>query len=139
MPELVRHFLEEFAPGEAIELSQWATEALYGYRWPGNVRELSNAIQQALLLQEGSHIEWDDLPAQIQQDSAGTSGIPSRTGGDVTGDLRLEQVEIRCIQRALEQTQGNQTQAAQLLGLTRRALGYRIRKYEIPVEPDPGT
>ena len=138
VPELVRHFLDEFAPGQAVELSQWATDALYAYRWPGNVRELANAIQQALLLQEGSHIEWDDLPAQIQQDSAGTSGRTSRTGGDGAGDLRLEQVEIRCIERALEQTQGNQTQAAQLLGLTRRALGYRIRKYEIPVEPEAG-
>ena len=136
VPELIRHFLAEFAPGEGVQLSQWATDALHTYRWPGNVRELSNAIQQALLLQEGSYIEWDDLPAQIQQDSAGTSGVPSRTGSDGVGDLRLEQVEIRCIERALEQTQGNQTHAAQLLGLTRRALGYRIRKYEIPVDPD---
>lgn len=134
VPELVDHFLARFDPSHSVQLSQWAKDALYAYRWPGNVRELANAIQQALLLQDGSHIEWEDLPAQIQQDSTETGSTSAPKGADPQQELRLEHVEIRCIRRALEQTQGNQTQAAQILGLTRRALGYRIRKYEIPVE-----
>lgn len=134
IPELIEHFLGHFDPTGSVRLSEWALDALCSYPWPGNVRELANAIQQALLLHEGTHIEWEDLPAQIQQDSSAPQAFPAPRGPDSQQDLRLEQVEIRCIRRALEQTNGNQTQAAHLLGLTRRALGYRIRKYDIPID-----
>ena len=127
LSDLIDHFLREFREGQPVEFSDRALQALESYKWPGNVRELSNAIQQGVLLREGSRIEVWDLPAAIQQE-AGGSEPPPATERQTTSDS-LESVEIRCIRQALHKTGGNRTRAAQLLGLTRRALGYRIQKY----------
>ena len=127
LPELIEHFLREFAEDRSLQFSLHALETLEGYHWPGNVRELSNAIQQSVLLHDGEQVEVWDLPAAIQQAAPGGPVAPEiepRPAGD-----SLESVEIRCIRQALHKTGGNRTRAAQLLGLTRRALGYRIQKY----------
>ncbi|NRA06959.1 MAG: sigma-54-dependent Fis family transcriptional regulator [Myxococcales bacterium] len=127
LPELIEHFLREFAEDRALQFSSRALETLESYHWPGNVRELANAVQQGVLLRDGEQIEVWDLPAAIQQGAPRESVAPEldpRPSGD-----SLESVEIRCIRQALHKTGGNRTRAAQLLGLTRRALGYRIQKY----------
>lgn len=127
LPELIEHFLREFAEDRSLQFSLHALEVLEGYHWPGNVRELSNAVQQGVLLHDGEQVEVWDLPATIQQAAPGGPVAPEiepRPAGD-----SLESVEIRCIRQALHKTGGNRTRAAQLLGLTRRALGYRIQKY----------
>ena len=125
--DLIDHFLREFSEGHALHFSPRALGALESYQWPGNVRELANAVQQGVLLREGPQIELWDLPPAIQQQSSGKDA-PAENQPQTSGDS-LESVEIRCIRQALHKTGGNRTQAAQLLGLTRRALGYRIQKY----------
>jgi len=125
--ELIDHFLHMYSGSEALYFSPHALHALESYEWPGNVRELSNAVQQGVLLREGAQIEVWDLPPAIQQEASGKD-LPRTSEPQVSGDS-LESVEIRCIRQALHKTGGNRTRAAQLLGLTRRALGYRIQKY----------
>ncbi|MGE4649814.1 MAG: sigma-54 dependent transcriptional regulator, partial [Myxococcota bacterium] len=127
LPQLIEHFLREFAEDRLLQFSPHALETLEGYHWPGNVRELANAVQQGVLLRDGEQIEVWDLPAAIQQTAPGEPVAPEIEPRPV-GDS-LESVEIRCIRQALHKTGGNRTRAAQLLGLTRRALGYRIQKY----------
>ena len=135
--DLIDHFLREFSEGHELHFSPSALGALESYAWPGNVRELANAVQQGVLLREGPQIEVWDLPPAIQQ-QAGGNDVPAESPPQASADS-LESVEIRCIRQALNKTGGNRTQAAQLLGLTRRALGYRIQKYGLDGPDQGGT
>src|SRR5690242_9693600 len=67
IPVLVKHFLEKFAPGTAMQVSQGAMRALMAYQWPGNVRQLENAVERAVALGAGRReIDLADLPAELQ-------------------------------------------------------------------------
>jgi two-component system, NtrC family, response regulator AtoC len=95
--------------------------ALQRHRWPGNVRELRNAIERALVLADGGDLRLEDLPEQVRRGDA-----PAPTGAirDQLADL-----EQRRIEEALAAENGNQTRAAKRLGLSRRALIYKLEKY----------
>src|SRR5215471_15191793 len=94
------------------------------YDWPGNVRELANAVEHAVVLGNGPVLQVGDLPAALQEAECQRAGEPP-----VDDDGTLEAIEQRMILQALERTHCNRTEAARLLGVTRRTLGYRIRKY----------
>jgi len=98
------------------------------YDWPGNVRELESVVERALLLAEQETIRPEDLPPSVR---AGLS--PRRGPMDVDipdGGLDLEGLERSLILKALRKAGGNVTQAARLLGLSRRTLQYRLEKLE---------
>jgi len=100
-----------------------ATERLLrAYDWPGNVRELRNAMDRAAILAHGSLILPNDLPPQIQKMS-----ITSKPNSVLVGDM--EEIQRRAIIEALEKTNGNKTQAAALLGISRRNFIYKLRDY----------
>lgn len=124
----INHFVEEFAPHGVnptdVKFTDQAIKAMEEYRWPGNVRELENAIEHALVLGDHRKIDVDDLPYAIQRDSQEDSLVASSAG-----EASLEEIEKKCLVQALEKTGGNQTRAAKILGITRRTLGYRIKKY----------
>jgi two-component system response regulator PilR (NtrC family) len=103
------------------EISQAAAAKLASYAFPGNVRELENILERALALCAGGRIEADDI--QIQERS-------SDTASDPRGDLgeQLDSVQRDAIQRALDANRYNKTAAARQLGLTLRALRYRMQK-----------
>jgi len=106
---------------------------LLGHSWPGNVRELENAIERALLMGDGQSISNPDLP-----DSIGTTGesasMPTFTGDDLSIKRHTASLERMLIQRALERTGGNRSQAARLLDISYKALVYKIRGYGLEGE-----
>jgi DNA-binding NtrC family response regulator len=119
---LVSQFAGEFAGGP-VRLSPQATQCLLAYRWPGNVRELRNAVQRACLLCRGDIILPEHLPPKI----AALAASPGQAGA---APGRLSQVERATIVATLEECGGNRTHAAKKLGISRRALIYKLRAIE---------
>ncbi len=107
-----------------------AREALTTYSWPGNVRELKNAIERALVLC-GDSITSADLPEKLRD--AGHRMRPVQQSADMRG--HLAEVERAAIVAALEAEDQNQTRAARRLGLSRRALIYKMEKYGLKPPP----
>ena len=119
--------------GRALpELSADARDALAGYAWPGNVRELRNAIERALVL-AGDSITAADLPEKLRD--AAQRVRPIAPTSDVRG--QLAEIERAAIVTALDAEGQNQTRAARRLGLSRRALIYKMEKYGL--KPPPGS
>ncbi len=112
---LARHFANQFS-NRQVRMSPQASQAMLTHSWTGNVRELRNAIQRACLLCQGDVILPEHLPANIAT--------------DVTADLsdtdRLSQVERATILATLQECDGNRTQTAKKLGISRRALIYKL-------------
>jgi DNA-binding NtrC family response regulator len=119
---LARRFAAEFAGGP-VRLSPQATQCLLAYRWPGNVRELRNAIQRACLLCRGDVILPEHLPPKV----AALASTPQTENADAG---RLSQVERATILATLEECGGNRTHTAKKLGISRRALIYKLRAIE---------
>lgn len=117
---LARRFAQQFVGGP-VRLSPQAAQCLLTYSWPGNVRQLRNAVQRACLLCRGDVILPEHLPAQL----AGAAG-----GSSQFDNGRLSQVERATILATLSECGGNRTQAAKKLGISRRALIYKLRQME---------
>jgi transcriptional regulator with PAS, ATPase and Fis domain len=112
-------------------LSDLAAKLLLCYDWPGNVRELRNAIERGMILEESAFISASSLPIAISRpDGHVPLGIPA-SAEIPNGWTVLEASERSLVARALEQTRGNQTQAARLLGVTRDTLRYKKRKLDL--------
>jgi DNA-binding NtrC family response regulator len=121
IPALIEHFLTTRQLGKVrCKVDPKAMEALLKYSWPGNIRELANVLERAQILAEGHLITLDDLPETIHVAPA----IPTEIG-----PLNLNEVERRTVRAAFEQAKGNKTQAAKMLGITRRAVYRLITKY----------
>ncbi len=132
IPQLADHFLGQIASRwgmSAPHLSEAAMEALKRYRFPGNVRELENILERAMTLCEGMVIQVEDLQLP-EEDEEETVPDESPTGEHSLEDY-LEHREKEAILRALEQTRYNKTAAAKLLGISFRALRYRLKKLGI--------
>ncbi len=128
IPLLVEHFVHKHAQrtGRRIErLEDAVTAALQQYDWPGNVRELENTIERAVVLSTGPVITARDISV-LGTTAPQSSGLPS---------LRLrsniEWVEKETIRRALESARGIKKDAAELMGISQRALSYYLSKYRI--------
>ncbi len=131
--ELADHILERLSLEMECHkpaLSKDAVRQLRGYSFPGNVRELENVLERAMTLCEGDEIGADDL--SLRSTTAGVSATTETTSAS-EGSLpdQLEEVERDAIVKALEQTKHNKTAAAKLLGMSFRALRYRIKKLGI--------
>jgi transcriptional regulator with GAF, ATPase, and Fis domain len=132
LPELLNHFVKLLGGGKTPDFSDECIRVMQRYSWPGNVRELANAVEYALVLGERGEIGPEDLPVAIQDHERMSVERPEAEGG---GEAEtLEQIEMRCILQAMTKTGFNRTRAAQLLGVTRRTLGYRIAKYGLEDE-----
>jgi two-component system response regulator PilR (NtrC family) len=105
-----------------------AVKALNGYTFPGNVRELENILERAVTLTTTGEITLRDI--QLRPTSAASAGLPAPSTGAPLGD-HLEDIEREAILKALEQTRHNKTAAAKVLGMSFRALRYRIKKLGI--------
>lgn len=135
---LVDHFIRKLSPmygGRAPEVSPEALEVLVNYSWPGNVRELENVIESVLALGSSTQIKAMDLPARLRS---------IRDSGDIkeevlAGTIPFEEAErafeTELILKALRKTNFVQTRAAELLGISRRILKYKMDKLGISEQP----
>ncbi|GAB6139377.1 hypothetical protein JCM14076_01060 [Methylosoma difficile] len=126
---LAKHFISLFANTHSItppSFSKNAIKALKTYHWPGNVRELRNLCERLSILLSGNIIEPSNLPSEITNPKNTT-----KTAGFVLPDtgLQLDKLEADLISQALSRTQGNRSQSARLLGLSRDTLLYRMQKH----------
>ena len=125
IPILIKHFLKKFGqPDCQIEKEAW--DYLLSYHWPGNVRELENVIERALVLKKGEIIMKDALPENILKSDKKIGGIVMDLP---ESGINFEELEKELIRLALKKYDGNQTQAAKFLGLSRPTLVYRMEKY----------
>lgn len=118
-------------------LSPEVSKLFRSYSWPGNVRELRNLIERALILEDSDTITMDYLPA-------GLVGEPTLQTANASSNIKnlaeqfllppngiaLDEVELSFVQQAIERSGGNQTKAAELLGISRDQLRYRLKKLE---------
>jgi two-component system response regulator PilR (NtrC family) len=128
---LAHHVLTRLAANQGVpvpRLTKQAQAALLGYRFPGNVRELENILERALTLCADDEIDVGDLQLRVAHDD--DDELPVADHGASLGS-QLEHIERDAIVKALEQTRYNKTAAAKLLGISFRALRYRIKKLEI--------
>ncbi len=123
---MAKNFAEQYKPDRPIKLSAGAIEKMRMYTWPGNVLELRNAMERAVTLADGGEILAEHLPGDATD----------------TGEGRLREhvgsVERDAIIKALADNNYNQTHAAKLLGISRRALIYKMEKYGLKPPPAGG-
>ena len=138
---LTKHYIETIGSRLRLRkkitgLSPEVVEVFRGYNWPGNVRELRNVIERTLILEDNDTITTEYLPGSLL-------GPVRRDGGPtIPGDLSsvmftlpsdgisLDEAELSFVQQAIERSGGNQTRAAELLGISRDQLRYRLKKLE---------
>ncbi len=117
---LAEHFLARQDPGGGPRLSAAARRSLAAYRWPGNVRELKAVLSVAAALADGGRIETEDLDLPY---------APEAPAGDY--HQQVDDLRRRLVEEALAAAAGNRAAAARLLGLSRQALSYLVRKLEL--------
>ncbi len=125
LPALMEHFLKHFAAKNSKTIrsfSQDARQALLRYDYPGNVRELENLIERAVVLSRGDVIGGGDLPLTLEASEEKSAHETQLTAA-------VEGLERRMIKDALARSGGVQTRAAEQLGITERALRYKLNKY----------
>jgi DNA-binding NtrC family response regulator len=130
LPPLMDHFLKLFAAKNGKSLrgfSRAARDALLRYDYPGNVRELENLLERAVVLCRGDVIDRGDLPLILDDPDALSEAQTQLTAA-------VEGLERRMIREALKRANGVQTRAAELLGVTERALRYKLKKYGLQGE-----
>jgi transcriptional regulator with GAF, ATPase, and Fis domain len=122
---LMKHFLAKYAGGDVPSVSEAAAACLEGYAWPGNVRELENEARRALVMGSGL-IGIDQLSPRVV-------GRPQTAPGvnDLNVRARVDQLETELLRTALDKTHGNQTRAAEMLGLSRFGLQKMMKRLHI--------
>ena len=136
---LAEHYLASFKERlrkNIDSISEEALETFSNYEWPGNVRELRNVIERAMILEDGDEISSKYLPRNLTEDGHLTAG-PFVDGTQQGNHFRLppkgvslDEVEMSLVRQAIERSDGNQTKAAELLGISRDQLRYRLKKLE---------
>jgi DNA-binding NtrC family response regulator len=133
IPLLAEHFLSTFRrhyQRPDLQLSKGAKKWLRQQRFSGNIRELRNLMERTVLVSPSNQLEAEDLQKHYQSSGQSQQEIPLPE----VGKASLEEMEIAMIKRAIQHHQGNITQVARDLGLTRSALYRRLQKYNIPYE-----
>jgi two-component system response regulator HydG len=132
IPLLAQHFLSLFAEKNQKRMKNFtprALDRLLRYDWPGNVRELMNVVERAVVLSRSEYVEEEALPVSLQEIAAGGGDDALRVRG--IPDTRLEDVERVTILRTLDSAAGNKSETARRLGITRRTLHKKLKKYGV--------
>jgi two-component system response regulator PilR (NtrC family) len=122
IPFLAGHFAQKFGG----RISEAAIERLTAYHWPGNVRELENVLERSILLAPSPQLEAPDLRIEATR-----APRPAEATGFLPEGMTLDQYEQAILREAIKRANGNKSQAARLLGLTRNALRYRLAQMGI--------
>jgi DNA-binding NtrC family response regulator len=130
IPLLAQTFLREFARENSKAVKDFtadAMESLIRHRWPGNVRELRTAIEHAVVLSRGERITLRDLPASVRDAGVDTNVAPLFASKDLT----VKDAERQLIIRALKECDGNRTEAAKKIGMSRRTFHRKLKVYSL--------
>ena len=131
IPLLAQRFLREFSEENKKNVNEFTTDALetlMNYSWPGNVRELRTAIEHAVVLCRGEKISVRDLPPSARAANAPVAvSAKALTGNDMT----VKEAEKQLIMRALQETSGNRTLAAEKIGMSRRTFHRKLHVYHL--------
>ena len=125
---LIKHFIKDACDNfnkEIRGISPDCMNCLETYRWPGNVRELKNVIQRAVVVCDDDVIGVQHLPKRLAHRRKEEERIAFRVG------MTLKEIEREVVVRTLEYSNGNRTQASQLLGISRRSLYNKLHQYNI--------
>ena len=122
----LQKFGQEYPDIEPKRVTPRAMSLLRRYEWPGNVRQLENYLHRIFVLLENEVIDLEDLPPEISDSSLPPGDFPVEIPAD---GVALEEIVKEYIRVALTQTAGNQTKAAELLGISRRRLQNRMQGY----------
>ena len=134
IPLLVKHFIEKYISDEdkgPIELSPEVWKAFYTYTWPGNVRELENVIERAVVLSSGEMITLEELPDNLLEKNEEEIDLNKIVPLNLALPEALERLEKKLVIRALKYSDNVQSRAAEILGISRRMMNYKMKKYEI--------
>lgn len=133
---MIQHYLKHYAPNKEIKISDEALKLLVNYKWPGNVRELKN-LAQRLSIFVNDVIEPKDLPIEINIDNPIELIVKACKNCFIGDGMSFNQVvsclEINLIREALKNSNGNQSQAAKLLGLSLSTFRDKMKKYNIDI------
>lgn len=129
IPLLVNYFLKKFQEGEEpVRIEPEVIEHLKSYPWHGNVRELANVVQQMMIFCSGRVITVKDLPPRFFMKREASEEEES---GEIRLMEKVSEIEKKLILKKLREAQGNQEKAARLLGITRKMLINRLKKYQL--------
>jgi DNA-binding NtrC family response regulator len=131
IPDLVNHFLQRFSQnnGKHVEsITPAALKLLMDYHWPGNIRQLENTVERAVALSTKPVIDVQD----VHLDAGSSRNAANAPAPLLPEGMTLEQWEDEIIREALRRADGNKSQAARMLGLSRNALRYRLSKIGVP-------
>ncbi len=134
IPLLVAHFAEKAAKENGIPPKTFSMEALNhlsGYEWPGNIRQLQNVVERCLVLVPGEVITLEDLPAEIRDEEAQFKSAVDLLPVQLDLADTLERIEAAPIRRALVRADFVQAKAAELLGISKSLMQYKLKKYSI--------
>ncbi len=139
IPHLVNHFKQKFTSlygGKELSFQQSALDTLIQYDWPGNVRELENVIESLMALVPGDSVSKDDLPPRLKARPAFEPFKKEIFQGQMNFEDAERVFETEMIVKALKKTGYVQTRAAELLGISRRILKYKMDKLGISDNPE---
>jgi two-component system response regulator HydG len=135
IPLLARHFLEAFAAKNRKEIKGFTPKAmdnLIHYSWPGNVRELMNAVERAVVLARSSYLDESDFP--FMRDFFAENNEEDSISPEphiLQGEAPLEEIEKAAILKTLDAANGNKSEAARRLGITRKTLHKKLKAYGV--------
>ena len=130
IPALANHFLSRFREKNRKDIKDFSGKAmdlLIRYEWPGNIRELENCIERAVIMARGEVIAPADLPPPIQA----LAQEKEASGPHFPAGISLQETERALILKTLEDTGGNRSRAAEILGINRRTLQIKLKEYGI--------
>jgi len=132
IPLLAQHFLEMFSTKNNKEIKGFTPKAmdrLIRHDWPGNVRELMNAVERGVVLTRTEYLDVQDFAVMENASQSPAEAVPVFDGEE--NNLSLEAVEKAAVLRMLEAANGNKSEAARRLGITRKTLHKKLKKYEV--------
>jgi two-component system NtrC family response regulator len=134
IPLLAGHFLRKYAAENEKTVQGFTSEAmdsLTGYEWPGNVRQLQNVVERCVVLASGELIGVEDLPAEVRDEETQYKSAVDLLPVQINLGETLEKIEAALVRRALARTDFVQVKAAEMLGVSKSLLQYKLKKYNI--------
>ncbi len=134
IPLLASHFLRKYAQENGKPVQGFTSEAmdlLTGYEWPGNVRQLQNVVERCVVLASTDLIGVDDLPAELRDEDTQYKSAVDLLPVQLNLGETLERIEAALVRRALARADFVQVKAAEMLGLSKSLLQYKLKKYNI--------